>query len=277
MTLTRDLRQVNRFGFFIALIAVSLLACGVRAEPNKIAEDSGVDVGIEAKNEQALDNSAGAQSLSRSDWNRYFTEPNVRPSEETVRLRKDVVRRGNLSVGPSFNYRPQQDFGQNSRFDELRGPDRGIEAGAFAEYYIEDKEHAGSTVGFNFGLSGDVSKAKDGLLLSPEIYYTRPIGSSWQLGANVNSSFATEKLGGLNLGTVSNSPTTAGVSESTADSGFKDVGIGVGVTYNLAPSWNIDSALRYNMALGNAEDSPASEDEGSGNQLFGGVMVRFEF
>ena len=122
----------------------------------------------------------------------------------------------------------------------------------------------------------NVADVNDGLRLSPEVYYRTPLGDSWQLGANVTSSYATANTMGT-FGAGGASAAKLGVNEADPDAGFRDVGIGVGVTYNLAPSWNIDSALRYNKSLGDAENNPVTDDESSADQVFGGVMVRFEF
>jgi outer membrane protein len=93
----------------------------------------------------------------------------------------------------------------------------------------------------------------------------------------VYSSYGTDNSLGTGSNIGGNTATRRGLDDFSGDAGFKDVGIGVGVTYNLTPSWNVDTALRYQRLLDEAADNPSTSDQGPANQLFGGVLVRYKF
>lgn len=255
----------------ILAAAVLLWASVAHADSDEITDGVGVGLGAASVSEGSSDYQPVASPGSKLNWRLHLGEPGAGPGVGGLQRRTNVAPLRSFDGGSLFNDRSGRSGVDNSGIDGAFG------AEAFAEYSIDNGDRPGAAVGFNFELARDVSVVNDGLRLSPEVYYRAPLGDSWELGANVTSSYAAPNPMGASFGMGSSSAARTGVKEVDGNAGFKDVGIGVGVTYNLAPSWNIDSALRYKRSLGDGEDNPVSEDEGATNQLFGGVMVRFKF
>ncbi|MBW2643910.1 MAG: MipA/OmpV family protein, partial [Deltaproteobacteria bacterium] len=70
---------------------------------------------------------------------------------------------------------------------------------------------------------------------------------------------------------------TSGLPFYNADSGIKDVGLSVVADYSLNKSWSIMGIGSYTLLVGDAEDSPVVDDEGSENQMLFGVMGIYHF
>lgn len=225
----------------------------------------------------------GAQSGGQASG--YMLE-NLRPSSgETVvhpgsgafQLKASVVPSGTVNVGPVITTSPARDDFSDRRLGNPSGADPAWEAGAFVDYRIDNDLKPNTVVGFNFQVAPGIDNSRAGWLFLPNVYFQSPLGDSWDIRADLYSSYATDNSAGTGANVGGNTATRRGLDDFGGDAGFKDVGIGVGVTYNLTPSWNVDTALRYQRLLDEAADNPSANDQGPANQLFGGVLVRYKF
>lgn len=201
----------------------------------------------------------------------------VRPGASAFQLKTDIVPSGTLNVGPVVNYAPDRTDFSDRRIDPLSRADPAWEAGAFVDYRIDNGANANTVVGLNFQMSPGMSDSRNGWLFLPNVYYQAPLGDSWNVRADLSSTYATDNSMGMGSAPGGGAAARYGLDGYDGDSGFKDVGIGVGVTYNLTPSWDVDTAVRYQRLLEDAADSPAPDDPRAVNQLFGGVLVRYKF
>ncbi len=201
----------------------------------------------------------------------------VQPGAGVFQLRTNIVPSGTLNVGPVVNYsREKTDF-SDRRIDNLSRVDPGWEAGAFVDYRIDNDLRPNTVVGLNFQFAADVAGSHGGWRFLPNVYYRTPLGESWNFRAGLYSTFAIDNYVSTSSGAGTNTAARRELDGGDGDAGFKDVGIGVGMTYNLTPSWNVDTALRYERLLDDAAEGPVTNDQGSANQLFGGVLVRYKF
>ncbi len=69
----------------------------------------------------------------------------------------------------------------------------------------------------------------------------------------------------------------SGLNRFDADDGFKDIGLNIGLTYRITDSWSATGLANYTRLLGDAEDSPVTDDEGSANQFFAGLRIDYSF
>lgn len=206
---------------------------------------------------------------------------NLRPSvggmvggaeDSTFRLKANVVPSGTINVGPVISYSQDRGAFTDRRIDPLAGRAPAWQAGAFVDYRLDDELETSAVVGLNLQLSADTADTRRGWLFLPNVYYTAPVGESWNIRANLSSSYASDDYQGSAL-----DGSSASRRDADGQSGFKDVGIGVGVTYNLTPSWDVDTAVRYQRLLDETASNPDADDKGAANQLFGGVLVRYKF
>jgi outer membrane protein len=69
----------------------------------------------------------------------------------------------------------------------------------------------------------------------------------------------------------------SGLSTYDADDGFKDVGVNASLTYKFAGNWSTTGILRYTRLVGDAADSPVTDDVGDENQVFAALLINFSF
>ncbi len=205
------------------------------------------------------------------------SDMSLHPAASAFQLKPNVVPSGTLNVGPVVTRAPSRGDFSDSAVDPLSPVDPAWEAGAFVDYRMDNGIKPSTVVGLNLRMSPGVSDSRAGWLFLPNVYYQTPLGNSWNIRADLSSTFATDGAvggGGTGFGTTAIRHGLEGVD---GEGGFRDVGIGVGVTYNLTPSWDVDTALRYQRLLDEAADNSAANDPGAANHLFGGVLVRYKF
>jgi outer membrane protein len=69
----------------------------------------------------------------------------------------------------------------------------------------------------------------------------------------------------------------SGLKKYNADSGIKDVGFVVPVTFSPFEHWSFMGAMGYKRLVGDAEDSPVVDKEGEANQFLAGAFVIYKF
>lgn len=189
-----------------------------------------------------------------------------------VNSNSDSVPSGTLNVGPVVNLATDRNDFSDPGISDPAGVDPAWEAGAFVDYRMDSGPRASTVFGLNFQMSPGAADSRDGLLFLPNVYYQSSLGESWNFRADLSSTYAFDSAMGSAIG-----GSGAARRGFDGDAGFRDVGIGVGVTYNLTPSWDVDTALRYQRLLDEAADNAESNDPGAANQLFGGVLLRYKF
>ena len=199
----------------------------------------------------------------------------VQPGASAFQLKSSIVPSGTLNVGPVVNYSSDRTDFSDPRISDPAGVDPAWEAGAFVDYRTDNGPRPSSVFGLNFQMSRGMAESRNGLLFLPNVYYQAPLGESWNVRADLSSTVALDNAMGSALG--GSGAARRGLDGNDGDAGFRDVGIGVGVTYNLTPSWNVDTAVRYQRLLDEAADNAESNDPGAANQLFGGVLLRYKF
>lgn len=201
----------------------------------------------------------------------------VQPGASAFQVKTSIVPSGTLNVGPVVNYSQNRTDFSDPRIDDPSRADPAWEAGAFVDYRINNGSKPNTVVGLNFQMSPGTADSRNGWLFLPNLYYQAPVGDSWNVRADLSSTYATDNAMGMGSTVGGSGAARRGLDGFDGDAGFKDVGIGVGVTYNLTPSWDVDTALRYQRLLEDAADNPAANDPGAANQLFGGVLLRYKF
>jgi outer membrane scaffolding protein for murein synthesis (MipA/OmpV family) len=95
--------------------------------------------------------------------------------------------------------------------------------------------------------------------------------------AGVSATWASDDYMSNWFGVNSRDATRAGLDTYNASEGFKDASIGGSLSYIFTPAWSITGIASYTRLLQDAEDSPIVQDQGSENQMMGGLLVNFRF
>lgn len=194
-----------------------------------------------------------------------------------LQLRGNVIPGGRFQAGPLLNFRQERDDVDNDQVDDLDDIDNALELGGFIGYVHKFQGSRGMVLGANFQFAADVSDTHNGWLLQPGVDFALPFGESFTFTARGFSTYATEKYMSTYFGIDNKNAGFTGLDRFDADAGFKDVGLGLGLNYQISQSWGLNLQGGYTRLIGDAEDSPVTDDEGSANQFFGGVGFTFSF
>ena len=194
----------------------------------------------------------------------------------TYQLRADVLPSRNWHLGPLLQRRQGRKGVDDNQVDNLENIDAAWEAGVHFGYRLGiDPSNPASTLGINMQVAADVSDTNNGWLAQPGLEYTTKI-SRWFFNARLFSTYASENYMQEYFGIGASNVRDSGLDFYNADAGFKDVGIRVAADYQLSQSWSAGAGLQYIRLIGDAEDSPVT-DQGSADQWFGGVSLSYRF
>ena len=173
-------------------------------------------------------------------------------------------------AGPLLQYRKERDSVDNNRVKQMKDIDSAMEAGAFIAY---------KSGPWRLGLDAatDISDEHDGYLLTLRGGYTCTHMDNLKVTTSLSTTFADDDYMETYFQVDSQNVGTSGLTLYNADSGFKDVGVSVVGDYSLNTNWSIMGIASYTRLVGDAEDSPVVDDEGSKNQMFFGVMGIYHF
>ena len=266
-----------------ALLAMLLLM----AAPAAVAQEGGASGGVKwtlgagavlAPDYEGSDDYEPYPSLRlRAAWgDGYFVDLGG-STLRALQLRGNFIPGGRFQAGPLLNFRQERDDVDDDEVDDLDDVDNAFELGGFLGYVHRFQGARGMALGANFQFAADVSDAHNGWLFQPGIDFALPLGESFTLSARGFSTYATEKYMSTYFGIDNKNAAFSGLDRFDADAGFKDVGLGLGLNYRISDSWGLNLQGGYTRLIGDAEDSPVTDDEGTANQFFGGVGFTFSF
>lgn len=171
-------------------------------------------------------------------------------------------------VGASIGY----GFGRDESDDRknLHGMgdiESGLEATLKGEYSFGPVELSGEvTTGTED--HGTTAKIELGTMLpvTEQLMVKISAGSTWADATHMESYFGVSPAQSVR----------SGYSRYEAESGFKSVGISVGVIYNITEEWNLMLMLNGDQLLGDAADSPLTKEE-FGVSTFSTLNYKFSF
>ena len=175
-----------------------------------------------------------------------------------------------FSAGPAIIYRPERDDVDNDAVDDLDDVDDAIELGGF--------------IGMNYQgwlaratLTQDVNDGHDGLVFNLLGGYRLPLAPAWSLTTTISTTYADEDYMDSYFTIDGGDAADSGLDEFDADSGFKDVGVGLRLAWGQDTGLGVTGIASFTRLLGDAEDSPVVDDEGDENQFFGGLALTYAF
>ena len=182
----------------------------------------------------------------------------------------NLVPSRNWMAGPLVEYIRSRADVDNNRVDRLKNVDASLMMGAFVGYRIDR---------FTFMLEAmqDVADGNDGAVVRLKGSYHMPIDEEWSARFIVYTSWASDDYMETYFGINGADSRRSGLKTYDADSGFKDVGFVVPVTYSPWEHWSFMGAVGYKRLVGDAEDSPVVDDEGDPNQFVAGAFVIYNF
>ncbi len=191
------------------------------------------------------------------------------------KLRSNFLASDNWRLGLSGQYVRERDDVENNKVDKLKSTDSGVLLGPLLGYdvMLSGKRVLGFELDPRFDMGDEI-----GGLVTARIRYRAPFGnSSWSFLGTIESTYATSDYMDEFFSINSSDSARSGLKTFKADSGVKDVGANATVTYSFASGFSISGLASVTQLLGDAADSPVTDDEGSATQLLGGALLNYNF
>lgn len=186
-------------------------------------------------------------------------------------LRADVIPGKQIAFGPALRYRMERDDVDDSEVDKMSKVDAAFEVGAFADVAVVERLH------LTVQLTQDISDAYGGILLDLGAAYNMPLQKKAIFTLFVSSTYASTNYMTTYFSVNNQNRGSSTLPDFNASSGFKDVGGGGLLQYNLNEKWGILAAFKYSRLLGDAEKSPVVKQRGDANQYITGVAANYRF
>ena len=184
---------------------------------------------------------------------------------EDIRFR--VINQGGFEAGPLTGWRFDRDESDSDHLYGLGDVDGGLVLGGYAAYRFGwftpflsySTQVTGDDTGglLRFGAEAPVT-------IISGVRMIGQIGATWADQDFMDAFFSVDGM----------QAKYSGLNQYDADSGVKDVYIGLSADVPLSQLWSLRLTGQYSRLIGDAADSPIVETE---NQLFGGLGLTYQF
>ena len=181
----------------------------------------------------------------------------------------NLIPSRNWMAGPIVEYIRSRADVNNDKVDDLKNVDAALMMGGFVGYRIDR---------FTFSLEAmqDVANGNDGAIVRLKGLYHLPINEEWSALFIAYTTWADSDYMDTYFGIDRADSNRSGLKKYNADSGIKDVGFVVPVTFSPFEHWSFMGALGYKRLVGDAEDSPVVK-KGDENQFVAGAFAIYKF
>jgi MipA family protein len=175
-----------------------------------------------------------------------------------------------LSAGAIVQVGRGRQEDDNDALKNLGDIDAGVDVGGFvaAEFGI---------VSLNSQILKNVGDGHEGTVANVSATYNHGFSEKLYGSVGLSASWADDNYMSKFFGITAAQSLTSGYQKYDAEAGFKDVGINVGMLYNVTDTISAGASLGYSRLLDSAADSPLVKEKGSANQLSGGLIVTYRF
>lgn len=189
---------------------------------------------------------------------------------EGLTLRANLLTSKMWNFGPVFRYRMGREDVEDNAVDRMRDIDDSLEAGAFVKVVVDN---------WNARLDAvrDIADGHDGYLISIHTGYILFRDSFWRISAGASATYADDNYMETYFSVDENNSARSGLNTYEAEAGLKDIGVTLSANYSVSRNWGVMGILGYKRLLGDAEDSPIVDKEGSPDQLIGSLAITYSW
>jgi outer membrane scaffolding protein for murein synthesis (MipA/OmpV family) len=187
-----------------------------------------------------------------------------------LNLRANLIPDDMWRLGPVYNYRAERDNVDNNAVDDMKEVSDANELGIFGGFAIDNWF-------VSLEYMADIGDAYDGWYSTLKGGYNWVINNSWALSIGASTTYADDDYMQTYFGVTAADAARSGLSQYSADSGIKDVGIDLGVNWTITQSWSAKGIASYTQLVGDADDSSPVVNEGDEGQFFGAALVVYTF
>jgi len=180
-----------------------------------------------------------------------------------------VINGGPLSLGPLIRLRGGRDEDDNDDLEGLGDDDNAVEVGGFARY-----KHGPYRL--RLTATQDVADGHHGALVEVGAGMQVPFAQPWFLLMG-QMTWADQNYMNSYFGVSANEAARSGLRQFHATAGVRDVGFTLSTSVPIWRKLAFVSTVNYSRLLGDAADSPLTEDVGDANQFSAtfGLIYRF--
>lgn len=187
-----------------------------------------------------------------------------------LKLKANLIPDKVARFGPVVNYRFGRKHVDNDQVDELKNVDDAFEVGAFAGVEI-------NSWNLSIEFLQDITDGHEGYLTTLSGGYRWAVTESISLMMGASTTYASEDYMSSFFGIDAQDAARSGLSTFNADAGFKDVAGSLGAGYRFTQNWSVRAMGKYTRLIGDAANSPVTDDVGNANQYFGSLTLVFSF
>lgn len=259
----------------VALLAVGLFATvgnGARGETDTvelglvaIPNYVGIGIGGIPDHIGSDDLRAGVAPFGRFSWgNRYIDlQGNF--------LSVNLIDSTNFRFGPAAVLRFGRDDVDDPVVDLLPDIDPSIDLGAFVSYEIVNSVEPRDRWSFAADVTHDVTGEHSGYTLSAAARKWFPIRNFAAFGVSFATTYGSEDYMDTYFSVTPAGAAASGLTPFTANAGFRDVRISGVFVQPLSREWFVAGGVMYKRLVGDASDTPITDDRGSVNQFIFGL------
>lgn len=175
-----------------------------------------------------------------------------------------------IKAGPLVRYRRDRKEKRNKDLRGLGDVGTAIEAGGALSL-----EYRQAWV--RLSLAKDVAGGHEGLVGEGEAGIRFNLSDTLIASATAKASWADKDYMGTYFGVTAAQAVRSGLPVYRAESGLKDVGAGLSLSYMLGRNWMVTAVGGYTRLTGDAADAPLVVRRGSPDQWHGGLFVAYRF
>lgn len=194
-------------------------------------------------------------------------------------LEADFLPSPLFAAGPLVRYRGGRDSDvEDAAVSAVGDVDDAIEVGGYVAatapvrlFGMDDP--AAVTARLAFGQ--DIADGHGGFVIDAAIGLFRPLTDKLSGALSLATSLASDDYMERFFGVSAGGAARSGLAPFAADGGFKDVGVTAVLSYDVTDHWSVGVIANYTRLVGDAGDSPVTDDAGSPDQFFGGLTIGY--
>ena len=210
-----------------------------------------------------------------------YKTPSYVLKSNRVGVELDVLPSDVIDFGPVVRYNFGRDDVEDDAVDRLREVDGTVEGGLFIGSGVPVSaiglEDNGYLTGRLTVLADVLGEGHEGVTIDARGSYVKPANEKLTIISSVSSTYASDDYMESFFGIDADNASRSGLNEFDAEGGIKDVGLSIVGVYKLDQNWTVNGIGSYARLLGDAADSPVTDDRGSANQFFLGLSASYSF
>ena len=190
-------------------------------------------------------------------------------------LNVNLIDSETWALGPAANYRFGRSDVDDRQVDRMRDIDGTVELGVFGGWTWIGEDDPRHRFSVSAEVLHDVGSEHDGYLVTGSMRYFKPVLKQLTLSVGASLTYGDSDYTETYFGVDAVDAGRSGLRQFDADAGIRDVRVPLMAMFSFSESWHLVGGVIYTRLLGDAADSPVTDDRGSENQFFAGLGLAY--